>query len=62
MRCRAYMPRQFMSPIHCAPQDSVRVFKDVNAKRAVGMHWGYADNYVKLVECDKSDLILGPGN
>lgn len=36
----AYLPRSFMSPIHCAPQDSVRLFKDVRAKKAVGMHWG----------------------
>ncbi|KAG6829661.1 hypothetical protein H0H92_003904 [Tricholoma furcatifolium] len=36
----AYMPRQFMSPIHCAPQDSVRLFKDIRAKKALGMHWG----------------------
>lgn len=36
----AYLPRQFMSPIHCAPQDSVRLFKDIKAKKAVGMHWG----------------------
>ncbi|RDB22378.1 N-acyl-phosphatidylethanolamine-hydrolyzing phospholipase D [Hypsizygus marmoreus] len=36
----AYMPRHYMSPIHCAPQDSVRLFKDIQAKRALGMHWG----------------------
>ncbi|KAH6892844.1 N-acyl-phosphatidylethanolamine-hydrolyzing phospholipase D [Coprinopsis sp. MPI-PUGE-AT-0042] len=36
----AYQPRQFMSPIHCAPQDSVRLFKDIKAKKALGMHWG----------------------
>ncbi|KAF8970885.1 N-acyl-phosphatidylethanolamine-hydrolyzing phospholipase D [Flammula alnicola] len=36
----AYLPRQFMSRIHCAPQDSVRLFKDLKAKKAVGMHWG----------------------
>ncbi|EAU81600.1 N-acyl-phosphatidylethanolamine-hydrolyzing phospholipase D [Coprinopsis cinerea okayama7 len=36
----AYLPRQFMSPIHCAPQDSVRLFKDIQAKKALGMHWG----------------------
>ncbi|TFK35176.1 N-acyl-phosphatidylethanolamine-hydrolyzing phospholipase D [Crucibulum laeve] len=35
----AYMPRQYMSPIHCAPQDSVLLFKDVKAKKALGMHW-----------------------
>ncbi|TFK19218.1 N-acyl-phosphatidylethanolamine-hydrolyzing phospholipase D [Coprinopsis marcescibilis] len=36
----AYLPRQFMSPIHCAPQDSVKLFKDIKAKKAIGMHWG----------------------
>ncbi|GLB43039.1 putative beta-lactamase superfamily domain containing protein [Lyophyllum shimeji] len=36
----AYMPRQLMSSIHCAPQDSTRPFKDIRAKRALGMHWG----------------------
>ncbi|TDL18742.1 Metallo-hydrolase/oxidoreductase [Rickenella mellea] len=36
----AYLPRDFMSSIHCAPQDSVRIFKDIGAKRGLGMHWG----------------------
>lgn len=36
----AYQPRDFMSPIHCSPHDSVAVFKDVRAKKALGMHWG----------------------
>ncbi|KAH8113976.1 Metallo-hydrolase/oxidoreductase [Phellopilus nigrolimitatus] len=36
----AYKPRDFMSPIHCAPQDSVRVFQDVRAKKALGIYWG----------------------
>ncbi|KAG8889892.1 hypothetical protein FRB98_002246 [Tulasnella sp. 332] len=36
----AYNPREFMSPIHCAPKDSVRLFQDIKAKRAIGMHWG----------------------
>lgn len=36
----AYLPRWFMSPIHCAPQDSVQVFQQIRARRAVGMHWG----------------------
>ena len=34
------MPRRFMSPIHCSPADSVRVFRDIGAKKALGMHWG----------------------
>ncbi|KAF7305812.1 Zn-dependent hydrolase oxidoreductase family [Mycena chlorophos] len=36
----AYDPRRFMSPIHCAPRDSVGIFKDIRARRALGMHWG----------------------
>ncbi|SJL16587.1 uncharacterized protein ARMOST_20113 [Armillaria ostoyae] len=35
-----YKLRWFMSTIHCVPQDSVRIFKDIRAKRAVAMHWG----------------------
>jgi len=27
--------------MHCAPQDSVCVFKDIKAKKALAMHWGY---------------------
>ncbi|KAJ7187833.1 N-acyl-phosphatidylethanolamine-hydrolyzing phospholipase D [Mycena filopes] len=36
----AYAPRHFMSPIHCAPRDSVGIFRDIRARRGLGMHWG----------------------
>ncbi|KAJ7781189.1 Metallo-hydrolase/oxidoreductase [Mycena metata] len=36
----AYAPRKFMSPVHCAPRDSVAIFRDIHARRALGMHWG----------------------
>ncbi|KIJ47263.1 hypothetical protein M422DRAFT_28926 [Sphaerobolus stellatus SS14] len=36
----AYMPRRYMSPIHCSPADAVLLFKDIKAKYAIGMHWG----------------------
>ncbi|THH12123.1 hypothetical protein EW145_g211 [Phellinidium pouzarii] len=36
----AYKPRDVMSCVHCAPQDSVRIFRDIRAKKALGMHWG----------------------
>ncbi|KAG0746829.1 hypothetical protein G6F57_002351 [Rhizopus arrhizus] len=36
----AYSPRWFMSPIHCSPEDAVRVHEDVKSKRSIGIHWG----------------------
>ncbi|KAI1311944.1 hypothetical protein EDD11_003224 [Mortierella claussenii] len=36
----AYSPRWFMSPIHCSPEDAVRLHEDIGSKRSVGMHWG----------------------
>ncbi|KAI8825665.1 beta-lactamase superfamily domain-containing protein [Fimicolochytrium jonesii] len=36
----AYSPRHIMSPVHCAPEDSVELHKDVKSKKSVGMHWG----------------------
>ncbi|WRT64965.1 uncharacterized protein IL334_001906 [Kwoniella shivajii] len=36
----AYAPRIVMSPVHAAPIDSVRMFKDTACKNAVGIHWG----------------------
>jgi N-acyl-phosphatidylethanolamine-hydrolysing phospholipase D len=56
----AYLPRSFMSPIHCAPQDSVRIFKDIRAKRALGMHWGYARSLLFLVI--DTNLTSGPSS
>jgi N-acyl-phosphatidylethanolamine-hydrolysing phospholipase D len=40
-----------MSRIHCAPQDSVRLFKDIRAKKALGMHWGC------VIDLKKNNLI-----
>ncbi|KXS12909.1 Metallo-hydrolase/oxidoreductase [Gonapodya prolifera JEL478] len=36
----AYSPRWFMSPIHCSPEDSVELHRDIRARKSVGMHWG----------------------
>lgn len=40
-RSRAYSPRVMWSNLHAHPSDSVRIFRDVKAKKALGMHWGY---------------------
>ncbi|KAK9265059.1 beta-lactamase superfamily domain-containing protein, partial [Lipomyces tetrasporus] len=36
----AYSPRWIMSKAHCNPLDSVNLFQDVMAKRALAMHFG----------------------
>ncbi|KAK7206611.1 beta-lactamase superfamily domain-containing protein [Myxozyma melibiosi] len=36
----AYSPRHIMSRVHSDPEDSVNIFKDVKAKRALAMHFG----------------------
>ncbi len=36
----AYAPRWFMGPQHVDPQQAVQIFKDIHAKKAIGIHWG----------------------
>lgn len=36
----AYEPRWFVAAQHVDPDDAVRIFLDVRAKRALGIHWG----------------------
>lgn len=35
-----YSPRDLLSTVHCAPEDSVCIHKDIGSKRSIGMHWG----------------------
>ena len=35
----AYAPRWFMESQHCDPAEAVRIFEDIGAGRALGIHW-----------------------
>ena len=52
----AYSPRWFMSPIHCSPEDAVRVHEDIKSKRSVGMHWGTVRDLKLFPHFDRSFL------
>jgi L-ascorbate metabolism protein UlaG (beta-lactamase superfamily) len=36
----AYAPRWFMSTQHTDPNEAVQIMEDLEAARAVGIHWG----------------------
>lgn len=34
-----YVPRKFMQPVHCSPEEAVEIHRDVRSKLSIGMHW-----------------------
>jgi N-acyl-phosphatidylethanolamine-hydrolysing phospholipase D len=34
-----YVPKRFMSPVHCNPYEAVEIHSDVHSRFSLGMHW-----------------------
>ena len=35
-----YAPRHLLSPVHCTPEDSLCLHKDLKSRKSIGMHYG----------------------
>jgi L-ascorbate metabolism protein UlaG (beta-lactamase superfamily) len=53
----AYEPRWFMGPVHMNPEDAVKAFMDLSAKRAVGMHFGTFQLTAEAIDAPEADLV-----
>jgi L-ascorbate metabolism protein UlaG (beta-lactamase superfamily) len=54
----AYEPRWFMGPVHMNPEDAVKAFLDLAAKRAVGMHFGTFQLTAEAIDAPEADLVV----
>jgi L-ascorbate metabolism protein UlaG (beta-lactamase superfamily) len=52
----AYEPRWFMGPVHMNPADAVQAFQDMQAKRAIGMHFGTFQLTAEEIDAPLKDL------
>jgi len=52
----AYEPRWFMGPVHMNPEDAVKAFADLGAKRAIGMHFGAFQLTAEAIDAPLQDL------
>jgi L-ascorbate metabolism protein UlaG (beta-lactamase superfamily) len=54
----AYEPRWFMGPVHMNPADAVLAFQDLQARRAVGMHYGTFQLTAEEIDAPQRDLAV----
>ncbi|MDE3055864.1 MAG: MBL fold metallo-hydrolase [Verrucomicrobiota bacterium] len=34
-----YLPKEFMAPVHCSPDEAVKIHQEVGSRLSLGMHW-----------------------
>ena len=54
----AYEPRWFMGPVHMNPQDAVEAFAALEAKRAIGMHFGTFQLTAEAIDAPEQALAV----
>jgi L-ascorbate metabolism protein UlaG (beta-lactamase superfamily) len=58
----AYEPRWFMGPVHMNPEDAVKAFAELGAKRAIGMHFGTFQLTAESIDAPERDLAAAKAN
>lgn len=54
----AYAPREMMKSVHMNPEEAVQAFSDLQAKRAVGMHFGTFQLTAEPIDAPEKELTL----